>query len=189
VWTAAGFESLDRPPGTALYHVSGASDDGRYFAGWASTTPIGPIPRQAILWDRQGSAQLLGLLNGSLSTDALAASNTGNLVVGRSTIGLNGFLWTPESGILEFRDVLAQSYGLADQMDDWGFLIPTAMSGDGRYLVGYGSHLREGQTSWFLDRGEIPPPISIPVPEPASFGALGVLVLCALGQKRWRMSR
>ncbi len=116
-------------------------------------------------------------------------SNDGSFVLG------NNFAWTPESGIRSLLGVLREDYGLESEMAGWTFLLPFAMSTDGRFVVGMG-YKKNVQEGWLLDLGLNPPdilppgPIVVsPIPEPAVIGGAGATLLGGLLVSRFLARR
>jgi probable HAF family extracellular repeat protein len=94
----------------------------------------------AVRWVNGVGADLGDLPGGLILASALAVSADGNTVVGYSsaTSGLEAFIWTPATGMRSLKTVLINEYGLGTQI---GTFLPqraTAISADGKVIVGYG---------------------------------------------------
>lgn len=111
------------------------------------------------------------LPGGSFSSLALGTSADGTSIVGsgQTIAGEEAISWTDYDGIRRLWDVLVEA-GTDPAAEGWTALTrATAVSGNGRYVVGYGSH--NGNTEAFLaDLG------TSEVPEPATWGAIGALL-------------
>lgn len=161
--------------GGATSVASNVSADGAFIVGHGVRADQRGIT--AFIWNEATGHTTLGPgMPVAVSTDAL--------VVGSYYPGGNqleqGFLWSPESGFRAFPSVLTGDYGFGAELDDWQNLIPTEMSSDGRYIVGYGLSVEGLTEGWLLDRGLNPPDITpgfAPVPEPSAFGVVGAALL------------
>lgn len=160
--------------------AQGVSADGTFIVG--NITHRRSINNtEGFLWSEEQGTVSLGLFGHSTFPRAVSAD--GSLVIGimsAAGIGGGGFIWTPNSGIRDFLQVLNDDYDLGSQIGGWTNLIPSAMSDDARYIVGWGTI--DGSANfdaWLLDRGMSPPPIDplTPVPEPSLFGLLGAALL------------
>lgn len=171
--------------------ATAVSADGAFIVGYGVPLP-GTAGLDGWLWSEAGPAVRLHLP--SLDLIPTAVSGDGSLVVGY-TYGVmdfgGGFMWTAESGVRDFRSIMSNEYGLAAEIAEWSRLSITAMSSDGRYLIGNGT--RQGQAdSWVLDRGlnppdlePLPPPFTA-VPEPEVVGlAAAALMLGAIYSRRF----
>ena len=160
----------------------GVSADGRFIVG---ENFIDPEHRsEAFLWSTETGTVGLGLLEGSAYTQATGVSADGSIVIGVGPA--EGFVWTPETGMLNLLETLRNSFGLGEQLLDWGGLLPTALSPDGRYIVGTGTHNSESEP-WLLDRGANPPPWSssmTPIPEPSGYALAGAGLVVAMILRR-----
>lgn len=166
--------TLNRGDSSAI----GASADGTFIVGTVNGA-------QAFLWSEENG--MVGL--GSGASVARAVSNDGSLVIGAGDGG--GFIWSLDSGVRNFQQVLEFDYGLAAALESWKWLTPFGMSTDGRFIVGYGSDAGR-QEGWLLDRGLNPPPIGEPppmppIPEASTYGVVGAGLLVAL--VLWRKRR
>lgn len=177
-----GYAALD-PINIGLTIGYGLNRDGSIIVG-----ALAPAAQyEAFRWTKEEGIVGLGKGPGFISTIALGVSDDGSTVIGDGTTG-GGFIWTPESGLRHLLDVVKRDYGLADQLSGWTNLIPSAISPDGRFIVGNG--VEDGMVSgWLLDRGLdpiaiAPPPLMSPVPEPATYGWAAVLLLLGLTIKQ-----
>ncbi len=181
-WTDSGVEALGTLAGGSASGLA-VSADGKFAVGLEDRPDTGVV--EGFRWSEETGMVGLGLLDGA-GTLPSAISGDGSLIVGTTASeGMGaGFVWTPLTGVVDFLEVLKNDYGLATALAGWDALFPTGMSVDGRFIVG--SALLDGEISrgWLLDRGASPPPIGgsvpiSPVPEPATYGMLGALMLVA----------
>jgi uncharacterized membrane protein len=96
-------------------------------------------------------------------------SDDGSRVVGlaMTDAGPVGYLWTPDDGMRAVADVLAE-HGLALEIAGWSLEAVTAITPDGRTLVGYGVDPTGARSAWLAH---------IPEPGVAPLLALGLAVL------------
>jgi uncharacterized membrane protein len=181
-WTeTGGVTELGNLKGRPTF-ASGVSADGTYIVGFENFDR-GNV---GFIWTEDTGLISLGKVARTHTTEPRAVSQDGKFIVGSSDTASRGFLWTPESGPRDFLQVLKNEYGLRSEMSKWHSLLPNAMSSDGRYVVGFGN-IVGNQEAWLLDRGVNPPPVGIgfaPVPEPAAYGCVGVVVLLAAALRR-----
>ncbi|RMF73129.1 MAG: hypothetical protein D6740_04335 [Alphaproteobacteria bacterium] len=160
-WTAAGgVEDLNQTyaallgglPPSFLDGARGISPDGRYIVGGGfNGQTLRPEP---YLLDTQTPfVRFLGLPGNAIyAAEARDVSADGQVVVGTalaSTMPVGrAFWWTPDTGIEDLNAVFA------DALSDGSWLSEAlAVSPDGRYIVGYGSHAATNSTqAWLIDR-------------------------------------
>ncbi len=117
------------------------------------------------------------LTGGIFSSYAAGISADGSVVVGRGygNSGYEAFVWTEAAGMLSLKSLLSD---LGVDLTGWNLDEALAVSGDGRFIVGYGTHLgnREG---FLVDLGN-------PVPEPSALTLLLLGVVGFAGVRRRR---
>ncbi|MCC7475430.1 MAG: hypothetical protein IT425_08545 [Pirellulales bacterium] len=108
-------------------------------------------------------------------------SASGARIVGISS-GQNGslgdaFLWDPVNGIRDLQDVLVNEYGVSIPAG-WLLRDATALSPDGRFIVGYGNNPDGKIEAWLADIGP-------EVPEPAAMllGLIGCIAAFRCGAR------
>ncbi len=133
-WTADdGMVGLGRLEGDSEAHA--VSADGSVVVGSSGTDSR----REAFRWTEQSGMAGLGDLPGnSFYSNAYGVSADGSIVVGRceSVIGYEAFIWDEANGMRSLKEVLTNDYGL--HLGDWRLNSATAISDDGRTIVGYG---------------------------------------------------
>jgi probable HAF family extracellular repeat protein len=151
-WTAEnGMQDLGTLGGEES-EAYGVSADGRVVVGWAQNA-AGQL--RAFRWMAESGMQDLGTLSGYDHSWALDVSADGSVVVGfasllneRGDIDLQrsrAFRWTVLGGMED----LNLTY--ADLLTDGSVLrVATAVSPDGRYIVGWGYNAATGRTEAFL---------------------------------------
>lgn len=175
-WTAdAGFAGLGylegyRPQGgVSGSRATGASFDGRVVVGY-SDSGQGP---QAFRWTEAGGMTGIGDLPGGVfSSIATDVSGDGSIIVGTGSSAGNdpyneAFLWTEAEGIQRLLDVLVARG--ATGLEGWALASASAISGDGRWVAGYGYNPAGLPEAYLAD--------ITPVPIPPTLGLLG----CGLG--------
>jgi len=138
-------------------NARGVSADGSVVVGWALNADW---QWRAFRWTASGGMQNLGTLGGNESV-ALGVSADGAVVVGvaRNAAGdWRAFRWTASGGMEDLNTTYASL------LTDSSTILASAISPDGRYIVGYGRNAATGRWEAFL---------LDTVPEPASLMALG----------------
>jgi probable HAF family extracellular repeat protein len=79
------------------------------------------------------------LPGGDFYSVAYGVSGDGSTVVGRglSALGVEAFIWDATNGMRNLKDVLSPDVGTA--LDGWTLAVATAISADGRTVVGFGT--------------------------------------------------
>jgi probable HAF family extracellular repeat protein len=160
-WTVdGGMQDLGTLPGGGWSVASGVSANGAVVVGWTYyyvDSEVGYYER-AFRWTENDGMQNLGTLGGGYSYSlAYGVSANGAVVVGFSDG--RPFRWTAAGGMED----LNLTY--ASLLTDGSYLLwATAISPNGRYIVGYGFNAATGRGEAFL---------LDTVPEPASLMALG----------------
>jgi probable HAF family extracellular repeat protein len=143
-WTAAGGMEDLGTLGGYWSEAYGVSADGSVVVGYALSDGN---PLRAFQWTAQGGMQDLGTLGGHWS-EAYGVSADGSVVVGEAenTSGQRrAFRWTAQGGIQDLNQLYAAL--LQDGSELWG---ATAISPDGRYIVGSGYNAATGRREAYL---------------------------------------
>jgi len=140
-WSDGVMEDLGVLPGHVRSYASGVSADGTVVVGWSNLPP--PSSTSIAFRWADGRMQSLGTLPGSSSSRAYAASADGSVVVGTS--GNQAFRWTQAGGMenlnITYADLLAGGSRLS---------IASAITPDGRYIVGQGYNVATRRSEAFL---------------------------------------
>jgi probable HAF family extracellular repeat protein len=148
-----------------------ASNDGSVVVGAIGLSTYGGN-LGAFRWTQETGIVKLGSL--SWNSEAHAVSGDGSVIVGVD--GGSAFIWDADTGMRSLFDVLANEYGLTNQLSGWSLSSAEGISMDGLTVVGYGMH--DGHTeAW---RADLTP---VPVPGAVLLGALGLSVA------GWRLKR
>ncbi len=159
-WTqATGMQDLGTLPGGNWSEALGVSADGLVVVGMAYNASGQP---RAFRWTQAGGMQDLGTLGGDQS-EAFGVSADGSVVVGyaRNASGYSrACRWTVTQSGIQIED-LNQTYAslLRDGSALWK---ATAISPDGRYIVGQGYNRARGRQEAFL-LDTVPEPVSVVV--------------------------
>ncbi len=150
-WTAAGgMVGLGDLAGGPFFSIANAvSADGTVIVGiGTSAASAADGGREAFRWTSAGMVGLGDLPGGTFRSLANAASADGSVVVGYGTSATTqeAFIWTAANGMRNLRDVLV---GLGLNLTGWTLLSATAITPDGRVIVGGGTN-PSGQTEAFL---------------------------------------
>jgi probable HAF family extracellular repeat protein len=144
-WTASGgMQDLGTLPGGCCSYVYGVSADGAVVVGVAENAAE---QRRAFRWTVDGGMQDLGTLGGDYS-GALGVSADGTVVVGGAENAAGqgrAFRWTVGGGMED----LNTTYASLLTNGSW-LALATAISPDGRYIVGYGYNAATGRNEAFL---------------------------------------
>jgi autotransporter-associated beta strand protein/probable HAF family extracellular repeat protein len=146
-WTqTSGMTGLGRLPGDDISSALRVTGDGSTVVG--TSLHISPsfllISGQAYRWAQATGMIGLGFLPGDNFSSAFGVSRDGAVVVGNSVLIAGGhdahpergFLWDQVFGMQDLRQVLVTQYGL--NVAGWELTVPTAVSADGRTIVGFG---------------------------------------------------
>ncbi|CUQ65245.1 Putative extracellular repeat, HAF family (fragment) [Candidatus Nitrospira inopinata] len=77
------------------------------------------------------------------------------------TTGRQAFIWDPSHGMRSLLDVLITDYGLGSQLTGWSLTSATAISPDGRHIVGLGINPNRRFEAWLVRNLD-------PIPLPAA---------------------
>jgi probable HAF family extracellular repeat protein len=172
IWTnAGGMGRLSDFIGAGDFiEASGISPDARFIVG-AGRTDNGI---EAFLWSDDAGLIYLGTLGAGGSSYATDVAEDGTYVVGAATGGEAGgaFYWNADEGMVELKAKLVEQ-GVED-VADWYLEKATAVSADGRTIVGFGFNPDGRTEAWIAT-----------IPEPGA-GALVLLSLVFLGAYRTR---
>lgn len=180
-WTAEdGMIGLGKLPGAASSGASGVSDDGTVIAGGGK---VGDF-NYAMVWTEEGGWENLGTLPGYQNSNTNAVSGDGTLVVGQSfnfdsatsTFTSEGFIWDEANGMRNVKDWLMDEYGL--DLAPWTIGNVLGVSGDGRFIAGYGVNPDGNTEAWLADLSPAP------VPLPAAFWLLASGLMALGGAAR-----
>jgi probable HAF family extracellular repeat protein len=145
---------------TARSAARATSVDGSIIVGYSDTS-LGLW--EAFRWTQDGGMVGLGdLPGGTFESLAFGVSGDGSVVVGRgrTATGLSAFVWDPVNGIRELKTVLE---ALGIDLTGWRLTAATAISTDGRAIVGYGTNPDGDVEGWIAM-----------IPEPATGGLFGM---------------
>lgn len=154
------------------------SADGKYVVGVLDTG-------QGYRWDETTGLVPVGLLPGYPNdSGATVVTGSGEAVLGIAEFGsvdarATPYLWTSQRGIVSLQEVLANEFGLDEQLQGWRLIQPLAISADGRSIAGLGSN-PGGLTEAWLVRLDQP----IFVPEPVSLAIVAIALGAAVSKVR-----
>ena len=127
-----------------------------------------------------GLPEKLGVLPGSIASEAHSVSGDGSLVVGASYSPTVAFVWDRVHGIRALGDVLTNDFGI--DLTGWTLADATGISADGRVLVAYGVDPDGHDEGWRVD-------LAAPVPEPSPGSASIVCFVFMMAFRTCRRSR
>ncbi len=150
-WTAdGGMQDLGTLNGYGDSEAYGVSADGSVIVGWSSAIDGTRVVTRAFRWTAAGGMQNLGTLPRAWWSVAYAVSADGSVVVGTAGPFFDGdthaFRWTAERGMEDLNQVYASVIPAG-----WVLEAATAISPDGRYIVGYGRNPAGRTEAWLLD--------------------------------------
>jgi uncharacterized membrane protein len=157
IWTEQGLTILGPPlaDGTRFFNPVRFSANGDAVVGWG-----GP----GLLWTRGGGLTLLGTLPDGALAAAVDVSADASVVVGQRRPGREwgAWIWRESAGLKLLHEVLVGEYGLGLQVANWSLSSASAISNDGRTIVGAGTNPNGQNEAWIAFLGT-------PVPEPDTF--------------------
>jgi uncharacterized membrane protein len=140
---------------------------------------VGRRGEEVFRWTEETGMVGLGNLSGR-SIWPSAVSADGNIIVGQSTHGCpfafvnEAFIWTPHGGMENLKGKLLSAEGSG--LDRWQLTAATAISADGRTIVGNGINPLGQNEAWIA---------TLPIPEPSTLVFLSVAIAGYCG-KRFR---
>jgi uncharacterized protein with beta-barrel porin domain len=159
-WTQTlGIKGLGFLPGDSSSFARGVTADGSTVVGGSYAISGNQLlSGQGFRWTQATGMVGLGFLPGGNFSQAFAVSADGSVIVGSASRLVNGsivapergFLWDQVFGMQDLRQLLATQYGL--NVAGWELTTLTAVSADGRAIVGYGTD-PAGHTQAFLISG------------------------------------
>jgi probable HAF family extracellular repeat protein len=160
-WTSGGgMVGLgDLAGGSFQSRPFGASADGSVVVGYG----MGASGLEAFRWTSGGGMVSLG------AGYATGVSSDGLLVVGNGSFG--PFIWDSVNGMRNLHDLLTIDYGL--NLTGWTLSEATGISGNGRYVTGYGEHNGNFE-AWMVD---LQAASAVPEPTTAVLWLVGGMVL------------
>jgi probable HAF family extracellular repeat protein len=164
-WTeAGGLVGLgDRPGGNFNSYADGVSADGGVIVGRGESAN----GFEAFRWTEAGGLVGLGdLPGGGFSSEAHGVSADGGVIVGLglSANGAEASVWEPTQGMRTLREVLVTEYGLGTQLSGWVLVEATAVTPDGRVIVGTGINPTGQREAFRVQLKAAPrPPVLAPI--------------------------
>jgi probable HAF family extracellular repeat protein len=154
VWPGAPAGLGDLPGGGFGGNAFGISADGNVIVGLSAAT--GGV--FAFRWSNPATGgagiQSIGdIPGGAAYSRANGISADGNVIVGQSLgpAGMEAFVWTAATGCVSLKDLLT-SLGL--DLTGWTLDVATAISADGRTIVGYGPNPSGDYEGWVAHLGD-----------------------------------
>jgi probable HAF family extracellular repeat protein len=135
----------DLPGGDFFSAGFGDSADGSVIFGQS----ISASGTEAFRWTAEGGMFGLGdLPGGTFESDPWDISADGSIIVGlgNTALGKEAFLWTAGGGMQNLRELLIA--GGAAGLDGWTLTQASAMSADGRTIVGFGRNPAGNTEAW-----------------------------------------
>jgi hypothetical protein len=113
---------------------------------------------------------------------AFGVSGDGSVVVGRSesALGWEAFIWDQTHGMRSLMEVLISDYGLGRQLTGWRLREATAISLDGRSIIGSGYNPRGLTEAWLVRLNAEP----VPLPAAVYLFGVGLVGLAGLARRR-----
>lgn len=173
-WEGGVMTGLRALPHDTISHALDVSADGSIVVGVSGTG-------HAFRWTQATGMVGLGFLPGYSSSGASGVSADGSVVVGysASASGKQAFIWDQPHGMRSLVDVLIDDYGLGSELTGWSLRGATAISPDGRHIVGWGFNPSGNQEAWLV-RNLNP----VPLPAAAYFFGSGLVGLAGLARRR-----
>ncbi len=176
--TSTPFQWVDggmvRWPGSTYLSSSAAavSPDGSVVAGSTGFLNDGAVDTQPFEWTN-GVVTTLPLPSGFINGSALGVSNYGSTIVGYMTMGGPGifnqnskaFIWNQAKGVQDLQQALTAD-GLGSELAGWTLTEATAVTPDGKTIVGNGTDPQGQHEGWIVHLDISSPPPLPPAPMP-----------------------
>jgi probable HAF family extracellular repeat protein len=175
-WEGGVMTGLRALPHSTISHALGVSADGSVVVG---------VSGEAFRWTEATGMVGLGDFPGGFSSSAArGVSADGSIVVGSSysSLGYEAFVWDQTYGMRSLREVLVNTYSLSSQLVGWNLTAATAISADGRTIVGYGTNPSGYTEAWLV--GGLGPVGRVPEPATGYLLGMGILGLAGLARRR-----
>lgn len=148
-WTAKeGMVGLgDLPAGLFRSTAHAVSASGTIIVGEGASS----FGTEAVRWtDGEGPVSLGDLAGGNTDSRAYDVSDDGSVIVGQAhtSLGKVAFIWDPRHGIRSLQDLLQGDLGL--DLSGWTLREATAVSADGKTIVGWGEHPGVFSEAWIV---------------------------------------
>lgn len=148
-WTETdGMVGLGTLPDTVASEARAVSRDGSVIVGGGGG--------EAFRWTEQTGMVGLGGLSGYRVIGlANGVSADGSVVVGMDVNGFGpeAFIWDAAHKMRSVHEVLEKEPGLAEQLSGWNLTSATAISADGRVVVGWGTSPHGDREAWMARLG------------------------------------
>jgi probable HAF family extracellular repeat protein len=131
---AGGLQDLGTMPGGTTSQGMSVSGDGATVVGFGGTSGFAQI--RGFRWTSAGGMVSLGTLPG-MASRAYGVSGNGQVVVGTLMSPDHAMLWTSSLGMVDLNTYLPS---LGINLTGWILTTANGVSGDGRTLVGTGTH-------------------------------------------------
>ena len=134
-WQGGAISGLgDLPGGAFQSEAFGVSADGSVIVGYGTSAS----GKEAFRWQGGVMTGLGDLDGGQFLSQAFAVSADGGTIVGTAydDTGPTAMIWTQAQGMRRLQDALVANGGFIPS--GWRLTVATAISGNGRYIVGYG---------------------------------------------------
>lgn len=123
--------------------ANAVTPDGAVVVGGSFALGAGSLDGGAAFrWTEESGMVGLGSLpTGMGYSEAVDVSADGGRIIGSAQItgaGNRPFLWTQTDGIKRLSTALVEDFGFASDLEGWNLQLATAISGDGRAIVGRG---------------------------------------------------
>ena len=135
-WTEAdGFEGLGFMDGKRFSFAERVSTDGSTIVGYGDSNS----GTQAFRWTRETGLVPMGdIPGGRFRSWAFGVSGDGSVIVGSANCPTDAcaFVWDEANGMRDINDLLANEFGLADELAGWQLTEAWGVSDDGNVIVG-----------------------------------------------------
>lgn len=155
LWTQeTGMVSLGISPERGTLGLA-VSDDGSTVVGWILHNNL---RRLAYRWTDATGLELLGDLTPHKDSQANDVSADGAIIVGFANTfeGSRAIIWDEANGMRALQDVLLTEFGL--DLGDWELSSATAITPDGRTIVGIGRNPEGRSEAWIVNLAPNEPP-------------------------------